>query len=337
MTISQPKPDELLPRPAIGGDRVARPGQTAFIKVGQDRRNQAIERLVGVGSQMDHQHAQRFLEYAREHRINLDGLWARVDRDGAIQFSVLAVPNPGRTAMVFASHASSRDQTWAIGELIDHACRELSGFEVDLAQVLLDPTETLEHEAFAAGGFFRLATLSYLERSLRKSRVDLQPITAWPPGVKPITYTDVLRPQLLEVLDASYDHTLDCPGLRGFRRTTDILEGHRASGVFDPGLWTLLSIDGRIGATLLLNPAVDGQSIELVYLGLVPWARRRGLGRLLLQHGLSLLARRNERLVNLAVDEANVPALSLYRSEGFVPVLRRIAMIRPVREIAGRA
>ena len=98
-------------------------------------------------------------------------------------------------------------------------------------------------------------------------------------------------------------------------------------------MWTLLSIDGKIGGTLLLNPASDRQSIELVYLGLAKWARGRGLGRMLLRHGFSLLAGRPERTINLAVDEANSPALSLYRSEGFVPVLRRVAMIRPVREL----
>src|SRR5439155_230273 len=129
------------------------------------------------------------------------------------------------------------------------------------------------------------------------------------------------------------EQTLDCPGLRGYRRTSDILEGHRASGVFDPGLWTLLLVDGRVGGALLLNPAVDGQSVELVYLGLARWGRGRGLGRLLLRHGFALLGRRSERTINLAVDEANAPALALYRREGFVPILRRTAMIRPVRSL----
>src|SRR5690349_17927033 len=157
MTISQPKPDELLPRPAIGGDRAAKPPPAAIIRVGPDRRTEAIERLVGSGSQMDYQHAQRFLNYSREHRINLDSLWGWLDRDGAIRFSVLAVPNPGRTAMMFATHPASRDQTPAIGELIDHACIDLRRSDVDLAQVLLDPNETLELESLSAGGFFRLA------------------------------------------------------------------------------------------------------------------------------------------------------------------------------------
>jgi len=71
-------------------------------------------------------------------------------------------------------------------------------------------------------------------------------------------------------------------------------------------------------------------SVELVYLGLVPEARGRGLGRRLLEHGLALLKGRSERAVVLAVDERNTPAMKLYREAGFRPSLRRVAFIRPV-------
>jgi mycothiol synthase len=334
MTISQPKPDELPAKTAIAGESHRKPVCGWLMRVPAELRDQAIQRLVGTGSQMDSQHARRFMEYAGDHRIRLDGLWARMDQNGQIQFTVLAVPNPGRTAMMFASHPHSRDQTAAIGELIDHACSELASFDVDLAQVLVDPAEPLEQEAFTAGGFRKLASLSYLERSLRRPRMGSDCAPSWPDGVKPVRYTDAMRDDLIAILDASYVHTLDCPGLRGYRRTEDILEGHRASGVFDPSLWTILLIDGKPGGTLLLNPGADRQSVELVYLGLAPWARGRGLGQLLLRHGLALLNGRQERTVTLAVDEANAPALAVYRHEGFVPVLRRIAMIRPLREIA---
>jgi ribosomal-protein-alanine N-acetyltransferase len=81
---------------------------------------------------------------------------------------------------------------------------------------------------------------------------------------------------------------------------------------------------------LLLNRSPASNTIELVYLGLAPAARGRGLGRQLLRHGLHLLGRREERAITLAVDEQNDPALALYRGEGFRRVLRRIALIRPL-------
>ena len=65
----------------------------------------------------------------------------------------------------------------------------------------------------------------------------------------------------------------------------------------------------------LLNPASQGQCVELVYLGLALFARGRGLGRRLLRHGIRLLRGRRERLMTLAVDDRNAPALRLYESE----------------------
>ena len=72
-----------------------------------------------------HRAIDRVQEYARQHRVSLDGLWVRLDDHGAIAFSVLAVPNQGRTAMVFASRPRSRHEVAPIGELLDHACGEL--------------------------------------------------------------------------------------------------------------------------------------------------------------------------------------------------------------------
>ena len=71
--------------------------------------------------------------------------------------------------------------------------------------------------------------------------------------------------------------------------------------------------------------------MELVYLGLAPGARGRGLGRQLLRHGLGLLHERRERSVTLAVDSRNTPALSLYESEGFRPAVQRAALIRSLQ------
>ena len=93
----------------------------------------------------------------------------------------------------------------------------------------------------------------------------------------------------------------------------------------------MLRLDGRASGAILLNPAPASDAIELVYMGLAAAARGAGLGTQLLRHGLSLLTDRSERVVTLAVDDANEPALALYRRAGFRRVLRRHAMIRTLR------
>jgi ribosomal protein S18 acetylase RimI-like enzyme len=242
---------------------------------------------------------------------------------------VLAVPNPGRSAMVFASQTHTEGEIALVGRLLNFACERLAQIGLHLAQALLATDELPAHEAFKRGGFRTLATLSYLERPLRSRLLPPQP--RWPKGVTIGQYDDSLRKELGSVLDATYEETLDCPGLRGHRSTSDILDGHRAVGDFDPALWTILHVDHEPAGLLLLNPAADHASIELVYLGLAKRARHRGLGRSLLRHGLHIAAGRPERLMTLAVDEANEPALRLYKREHFRKVLRRAAMIRPLR------
>ncbi|MHC5023844.1 MAG: GNAT family N-acetyltransferase [Planctomycetota bacterium] len=287
-----------------------------------------MARLIATESDGGLAAARRFVDYAEAQQISLDGLWARLDGQDRVCQTVLLVPNPGRTAMVFSGRVWSGRDVPPLAGLLRHACRATDVIDVDLAQTLLDPGETLAREAFQDGGFEPLATLSYLQRSLPR-RAPSPP--DWPRGVRPVPFEASRRDELLRVLDASYEDTLDCPGLRGRRRTEDILAGHRASGEFDPALWTLLLEDDRAIGTLLLNPSPAQQSVELVYLGMAPAARGRGLGTCLLRHGLRLLAGRAEQSITLAVDEQNAPALALYRREGFRPILRRLALIRSMR------
>lgn len=241
---------------------------------------------------------------------------------------MLAAPNPGRTAMVFVTTPYAGAGVEAVGELIRLAIAELPSARVALAQVLLDPADSLTRSAFDRGGFESLALLSYMERHMTTGRDRSR--VQWPDGIEPHVWSEVRRDDLLRILERSYIETLDCPRLCGLRSTADILEGHLRTGRHDPELWTLLYEKGDPVAALLLNPSPATQSVELVYLGLAPQARRRGLASLLLKHGLSLLCGRTERSIHLAVDEQNAPALRLYRAHGFRTTLRRLAMIRPI-------
>lgn len=321
MTISQTNADQLRP---AGGDN---PG--SMIQVEPGRRPEAIRRLVGTGVDADRAAAERFLHYAQTNGVSLEGLYATLDGTGRITYSVLAVPSPGRTAMVFASHPGTPDQVAAVARLIDHTCLRTVDREVHLAQALLEPAETLERRSFVEAGFQELAVLSYLERAL--SAGSPPPPPQWPPGTRTSTYRDELYDVLVTILEESYRQTLDCPGLYGLRRTEDIIAGHKATGQYDPSMWTLLWVDERPAGVVLMNPFPDHRTVELVYLGLAPFARGRGLGRQMLRHGMSLLHGRRERSLTLAVDERNAPALAVYRAEGLRPAVHRVALIRSMR------
>lgn len=68
---------------------------------------------------------------------------------------------------------------------------------------------------------------------------------------------------------------------------------------------------------------------ELVYLGVVPEARGRGIGRALLAQAIRDTAEMGLPQMGLAVDVANQPAVRLYEEAGFKEIRRRQAWFIP--------
>lgn len=300
-----------------------------IVAITDEQLDEALSRLLMIDGHVEPDHVRQLRAYAETNRIFLDHCWGRLDHRGCIRQTVLAIANPGRTAMVFASHPQDSRELTALGELIDHATTALGGNDVRLAQALLQPEEVLERRAFTEGGFDELAMLSYLERSAPETGEFTPPL--WPDRVTIEPYRDALIDDFVTALERSYEETLDCPELRGLRDTSDILDGHRGTGQFDPSLWTLLRVDRQAMGLILFNPSPTQQTIELVYFGLSPAVRGSGLGEMLLRYGLSRVADRQEHTINLAVDERNAPALKLYARLGFRRSLRRVALIRSLR------
>ncbi|MFO0829259.1 MAG: GNAT family N-acetyltransferase [Phycisphaerales bacterium] len=305
-----------------------------IVRLDASRREEGLSALLGG----DRASVQRFLAFAAQTHLRLDGLWACLSSEGRAELAILAAPSAGRTATLFATAARSAGDVPTLAALVATAHRELHDLDVDLAQALIDPHDTLQLDAFDRSGMSRLATLSYMERPLSRRTQPSPP--AWPDDIRAETWDPRNRAELIAALERTYVDTLDCPALAGLRRGEDVLEGHLHSGRYEPALWTIVRFASgahanSIAGLCLLNGAHEAAgsrgAVELVYLGLVPEARRRGLGRLLLQHGLSLLGDRAERNVLLAVDERNEPASRLYRAAGFRFAQRRVAFIRPVQ------
>lgn len=72
----------------------------------------------------------------------------------------------------------------------------------------------------------------------------------------------------------------------------------------------------------MLSEVPDRDVWEVVYLGLTPAARGRGLGRQAIAHALEL-ARPHASRLELAVDIRNRPATRLYNATGFAVFDRR--------------
>jgi mycothiol synthase len=220
---------------------------------------------------------------------------------------------------------------------LEAACRFLRQEHIPparLAQALLEPAERWGIDAFESAGFLHVGELAYMRRPLPGEPIPAQaraPI--WPEGISvrnvgDLDEPDSDRPLLLVAMDRSYVRTLDCPELCGLRDTADVLESHRATGDWDPHLWWLVFLRGEPHGCLLLNRCPEQRSVELVYLGLSPELRGKGLGAKLLALGLAHLDGESATHVACAVDVRNAPALALYTRLGFTSFTSRIGYVR---------
>jgi len=180
----------------------------------------------------------------------------------------------------------------------------------------------------ADAGFEPLATLAYLRRSTeaQDARRPDRPDLAWR------TYSRLRHRKFARTISATYEDSLDCPRLAGLRPVGDTLETHKHTGTFSPRTWRLALAGGEpVGAVLVNN--LQGRG-ELVYLGVVPGARRRGIGRALVDRAIRDTAELGLPAMGLAADAANGPAMRLYERAGFHEIRRRLVWFVPAERLA---
>ena len=77
---------------------------------------------------------------------------------------------------------------------------------------------------------------------------------------------------------------------------------------------------------MLLSRLRSDDAMELTYLGLMPHARGKGLGRRMLAQGLATARNCGVKSMVLAVDNRNRPAQRLYAKMNFRVMMRRKVM-----------
>ena len=120
--------------------------------------------------------------------------------------------------------------------------------------------------------------------------------------------------------------------MAGLRTAQDALATHRATGVFRAGTWHL-ALEGGEAVGVVLTSEVEGRG-DLVYLGVVPEARGRGIGRALLGQAIRDTARMGLPALAVAVDTQNAPAVRLYERAGFKEVRRRLVFFVPKERLS---
>ncbi|MCY2930333.1 MAG: GNAT family N-acetyltransferase [Planctomycetota bacterium] len=263
-------------------------------------------------------------------------LLARLRMDGAMLFwacreaspvaAAAILPSAGNVGMLLLSPLRGGGvDADALAATVAAAGAESLQRGAAFVQALADPGAHGESEVLARAGMTHAATLAYMRLDLRAGALPPAPAIGglgWHSGL------DFGDDRLSAVIAASYEQSLDCPGILGVRTRQEVLAGHRANGTYRRECWWVATIDGQDAGCILVNDSVPPGGGEVAYLGVAAGFRRRGLGRCLLEKAAFQAIRRGSRYLALAVDEHNAPAVALYRGAGFSLTHRRAVWVK---------
>jgi mycothiol synthase len=220
------------------------------------------------------------------------------------------------------------DPDSVVAAIMSELCLRLDLDGSRMGQVMLDPTAEAERALFERHGFLWRTEVFFLAKVLR----DLPEVSPSTSVVE--TYTPATRGVFAALLEETYQGSQDCPWLEGIRTGEEAVSSHQLSGVFDPGLWSLYRIDDEPAGLCLLNDHPDQDAVELVYFGVSPRFRGRGLGKHMLTQGLAAAAARERAAFFLAVDAQNHFANRLYNDLQFAELASRLTLFRPSARLA---
>ena len=238
--------------------------------------------------------------------------WARRNRRTVA--TAMVIDSPGRSGILLhACPDSAGVEGEALAETVAAASRDaLQHRGLAFVQAMFDPHQTAEMDMVQAGGFEFLAGLVNMKLELTTFTPSWQKA-----GLEWRRFGEFSEGQLADLIAATYDGSLDCPRLSGLRGMSDVLEAHKACGVFHPASWWMVVVEATPVGCVLVNDSVSGQTGEVVYLGVVAAHRRRGVARAMVRRAADDAYRRRHTALLLAVDEENHHAMRLYEEEGF--------------------
>jgi ribosomal protein S18 acetylase RimI-like enzyme len=259
------------------------------------------------------------LNLVRQGDLMPEGIW--VARRGKVLIGALVcLPLVGASALVWPPQVlAGIDTREAEDLLMQRASDWMRGRGVKLAQALLTSEESQLASPLERNGFTHTTTLWYLRHHLHFNTASL-------PAEELLTYRayPTASPEVFQqTLGRTYEGTLDCPEVNGVRTLEEVLAGHRASALHDPERWWL-AFDGKKPVGVLLATAsAETHGWDLAYVGVIPEARGRGVGRELVRKALFEARTADAECVTLSVDTRNRPAWKLYLALGFEPDDRR--------------
>jgi ribosomal protein S18 acetylase RimI-like enzyme len=261
---------------------------------------------------------------------------------GLIRVQIL----PGRSAVIAAPRMLTDASTDTAVSFLEAVLHALKTHDVQVVQALVKDVHSAEAQLLTAAGFQHAADLEYLV-----SLANVFPASPPTGELKFRAYTEHEHAHFAALVERTYVDSQDCPAAAGLRAIDDVLAGYRGSAVFEsakenpaqwsaqgnpaqwsaqgnPAQWIIASNDGADVGCLIIADEPDHNQSELMYIGVVPEARSRGLGLSLVRYAQWMTRTAGRSRLVLAVDAANDPAIAMYTAAGFITWDRQSVLLR---------
>lgn len=274
-------------------------------------RGDAVEAVVDLQAAADRQAVTPLLVFGGYRGRRLEG-------------AVVAYDGGGSSALVYVPRQQpSASKRTAVSDCLLALRAECKVREIKILESLLESDAHDAARSLEGAGFRYLTRLVYLSRQIPGQQVDVQVAD----DVQWLSYTPEREELFCGALDASYAESLDCPELTGLRTAEDILAGHRASGLFDPTHWWVVTRESQPVGVLLLCGVPGRAAFEIAYIGVAQTVRGKGVANALVKRAIEAVRSANAVTLTLAVDRRNLPARRLYQRWFFRPVAMRDAWV----------
>lgn len=295
------------------------------------QRQYAALELLFDGLAQDERAAQMATTLAalRRRQLATDGLLEAIRGERLVGVVWASRCGPG-AAMVWPPQLVEGEEESTATAMLHKADEWMRTTNVQFANAYLTDDQSNDARRLTTAGYKRLAEILYLV-SQPAAFPDHPP--AQPQGLSVVPYDEHAVSRLIALLEKTYEGTLDCPLLNGQQATADVLAGYRGTGEFRPEMWMFVRDgDSDVGCLLLADHPAD-QQYELVYQGVMPATRGRGLGLFITRYAQWLTAQAGRERLVLAVDAANHPALRIYREAGFRQWDRRFLLLKTLPSV----
>lgn len=227
----------------------------------------------------------------------------------------------GRVALIWPPQAVGSNAAIAKSLLMDAMLRCTDASNAAFGQTLL-PLNHTHTAVLASAGMACITSLSFLAIEVASAAAfdhsDRKQSAATQPQLSFINYDKAgHKDRITELLAQTHIDSVDCPEVSKLLTASDLLDGHLATGQFRSDLSFVAKLDQEDVGIVILAEHPEMSSIELVYIGIVPSARRRGFGRSVMQEARRRTRETSAITMFLAVDQRNIAARLLYKRLGF--------------------